>query len=75
MLVATARLPLVRIACADIDGQEALTEPEEPVGVPREELDHAGVVRMTNLDDGSVVMLRQDGDGSLGLRSYECAAL
>ena len=75
LLVATARLPLVRIACADIDGQEALTEPDEPVGVPREELDHAGVVRMTNLDDGSVVMLRQDGDGAVSLRSYECAAL
>lgn len=75
LLVATARLPLVRIACADIDGQEALTEPEEPVGVPRESLDHPGVLRMANLDDGSVVMLQQEGAGPVSLRSYECASL
>ena len=75
LLVATARLPLVRIACADIDGQEALTEPDEPVGVPREELSHPGVQRMANLDAGSVVMLQQDGAGPVSLRSYECAAL
>ncbi len=75
LLVSTARLPLVRIACADIDGQEALTEPDEPVGVPREALDHPGVVRMANLDEGSVVMLQQDGAGPVSLRSYECASL
>ena len=75
LLVATARLPLVRIACSDIDGQEALTEPDEPVGVPRQELSHPGVLRMTNLDDSSVVMLQQDGAGPVSLRSYECAAL
>lgn len=75
LLVATSRLPLLRIACSDIDGQEALTEPDEPVGVPREELSHPGVLRMTNLDDGSVVMLQQNGAGPVSLRSYECAAL
>ena len=75
LLVATARLPLVRIACADIDGQEALTEPDEPVGVPREALDQPGVLRMANLDDGSVVMLQQEGAGPVSLRSYECATL
>ena len=75
LLVATARLPLVRIACADIDGQEALTEPDEPVGVPREELDLSGVLRMASRGDGSVLMLQQDGDGAVALRSYECAAL
>lgn len=75
LLVATARLPLVRIACADIDAQESLTEPAEPVGVPREALDHSGVVRMANLDGGSVLMLQQDGDGPVSLRSHECAAL
>ena len=75
LLVSTARLPLVRIACSDIDGQEALTEPDEPVGVPREELDQPGVLRMANLDEGSVVMLQQDGAGPVSLRSYECASL
>ena len=75
LLVATARLPLVRIACADIDGQESLTEPDEPLGVPREALSHAGVVHMANLDDGAVLMLQQDGDGAVGLHSYECASL
>ena len=75
LLVATARLPLVRIACADIEAQESLTEPDEPLGVPREALSHAGVLRMANLDDGAVLMLQQDGDGSVGLHSYECAAL
>ncbi len=75
LLVSTARLPLVRIACADIDGQEALTEPEEPVGVPREALSHPGVLRMANLDEGSVVMLQQEGADPVSLRSYECASL
>jgi len=75
LLVATSRLPLMRIACADIDGQEALTEPDEPVGVPREALSHPGVLRMANLDEGSVVMLQQEGAGPVSLRSYECASL
>ena len=74
LLVATARLPLVRIARADIEAQEALTEPDEPVGVPREALDHAGVLRMANPGDGSVLMLRRVGDG-VGLHSHECASL
>ena len=63
------------IACADIDSQEALTEPDEPVGVPREALSHPGVLRMANLDDGSVVMLQQDGAGPVSLHTYECASL
>ena len=75
LLVATTRLPLVRIACADIEGQESLTQPKEPVGVPRESLPHSGVLRMANLDATNVLMLQQDGDGNVELHSYECAAL
>ena len=43
--------------------------------MPREALSHAGVLRMANLDDGAVLMLQQDGDGAVGLHSYECASL
>ena len=75
LLVATTRLPLVRIACADIEGQESLTQPQEPVGVPRESLPYSGVLRMANLDATNVLMLQQDGDGNIELHSYECTAL
>lgn len=68
LLVANSRHPLFRMACADIDGQAGLTEPREPVGVPREALPHEGVTRMAVRGE-RVVMLQRDADGQ-HLRSY-----
>ena len=39
----------MKIACRDIDSQVPLTEPREPVGVPRETKDLAGITRLANL--------------------------
>jgi hypothetical protein len=74
LLVSNARHPLFKIACSDIDGQDALTEPREPVGVPREALPHEGVTRMANLNGSHVLMMQRD-EGGIHLRSYSCASL
>jgi hypothetical protein len=75
LLVSNTRHALLKLACSDIDGQEPLTEPREPIGVPREELPQTGVSRMANLNGSHVLMLQQDGDERLHLRSYSCASL
>jgi hypothetical protein len=74
LLVANTRHPLLKLACADIDGQAALTEPKEPVGVPREALPHEGVSRMAARGD-QVLMLQRDAAGDLHLRTYAGAEL
>jgi hypothetical protein len=63
----------LKIKCSDVDAQEALTEPKEPVGVPREELEQRGVSRMAVVD-GRVLMLQRD-DSGLHLHSYSSASL
>ena len=73
LLVSNARYPLIKIACRDIDAQDALTEPSEPVGVPREELPHVGVTHLAAAN-GHVLML-QWTDGNLSLRAYDTATL
>jgi hypothetical protein len=73
ILVSNARRPLVKISCRDIEAQEGLTEPKEPVGVPREEVAQDGVSRMAVVND-QVLMLQRD-DGGLHLRSYGTATL
>jgi hypothetical protein len=73
VLVSNTRHPLVKIECRDIDAQEGLTEPQSPVGVPREELPHKGVGKMAVVD-GQVLMLQRD-DAGLHLRSYSSASL
>lgn len=75
LLVSNARHPLMKIACSDIDRQEALTQPKEPLGVPRVNLPQQGVSRMATLPDGDVLMLQQDEAGNLSLHSYNSAAL
>jgi hypothetical protein len=75
LLVSNTNHPLIKIACRDIDGQESLTTPREPVGVPRQDLPHAGVGLMANLNDTHVVMVQTDDDGAVHLRSYACASL
>ena len=73
--VSNTRHPLFKINCKDIDGQEALTEPSEPVGTPRETLPHVGVSLLANLNGSYVLMMQQDEAGNLNLRSYSSAAL
>ena len=74
LLVSNLRHPLMKIACRDIDQQPPLTQPHEPVGVPREVLPQAGVTRMANLNGTHVLMLQRDA-GGLHLRPYSTASL
>ncbi len=75
LLVSNARHPLMKIAGKDIEQQEPLTQPKEPLGVPRKNLPHQGVSKMANLDAGHVVMMQQDDSGNLHLRSYRASDL
>ena len=75
LLVSNARHPLMKIASTDVDGQEPLTQPREPVGIPRDTLPQEGVGRMANLDDEHVLMMQQDDRGNIHLRSYSNASL
>ena len=75
VLVSTAGLSLMKIACKDIDEQEPLTQPKEPVGVPRQALQHKGVGHMANLNGSHVILLEQDDEGNTDLRSYSIATL
>jgi hypothetical protein len=75
LLVCNTRHPLLKIPAVAIDGQEPLTSPTEPVGVPREELDHAGVRLMANLGADQVLMLQREATGDLALHTYSTASL
>jgi hypothetical protein len=75
LLVSNVRHPLMKIASRDIDQQTPLTEPHQPVGVPRETMPHEGVTRMANLNGSHVLMLQRDADGRLHLRPYATATL
>ena len=75
LLVANSAHGLIKIACRDIDAQEALTEPKEPVGVPRETEDLRGIRRLANLNGSHVLALQADDDGHKHLRSLKTASL
>jgi hypothetical protein len=75
LLVANSAHGLVKIACRDIDGQSPLTEPGEPVGVPREAKDLQGIRRLANLGDSYVLALQSDDAGRQHLRSVKAASL
>jgi hypothetical protein len=75
LLVANTAHGLVKIACRDIDSQPPLTEPREPVGVPRETKDLQGIRRLANLDGGHVLVLQRDDGGRQHLRSLKTASL
>jgi hypothetical protein len=75
LLVSNTRHPLIKIPAAAIAGQQPLVTPAEPVGVPREELGHAGVSLMASLGASQVLMLQRDDAGELGLHSYSTASL
>jgi hypothetical protein len=75
LLVANSSHGLIKIDCADIDRQEGLTEPREPVGVPREKKDLEGIVRLANLNGTHVLALQVDESGAGHLRSLKTASL
>ena len=75
LLVANSAHGLVKIACRDIDSQAPLTEPREPVGVPRETKDLEGIRRLANLGGSHVLALQCDDAGRQHLRSLKTASL
>jgi hypothetical protein len=75
LLVANSTHGLIKIACRDIDGQEGLTEPKEPIGVPREVEDLKGITKLANLNGSFVLALQADRDGRQHLRSLKTASL
>jgi hypothetical protein len=75
LLVANSSHGLVKIACRDIDSQSPLTEPKEPVGVPRETKDLQGIRRLANLGASYVLALQGDDAGRQHLRSLKTASL
>jgi len=75
LLIAHSTHPMMKIACRDIDVQEGLTEPREPRGVPREELDIPGVKKLANLNGEYVLALQRDDAGARHLRSLKTASL
>jgi hypothetical protein len=75
LLVANSAHWLVKIACRDIDSQSPLTEPQRPVGVPRETKDLQGIRRLANLGDHYVLALQSDEAGRQHLRSLKTASL
>jgi hypothetical protein len=74
LLIANTSHGLIKIACRDIDTQAPLTEPAEPVGVPRETEDLQGITRLANLNGGYVLALQSEG-GHQHLRSLKTASL
>jgi hypothetical protein len=75
LLICHSSHPLTKIACADVDAQGGLTDPQEPVGVPREQLDIPGVRRLASLNGDFVLALVRDDNGSRHLRSLKTASL
>jgi hypothetical protein len=75
LLVANSAHGLVKIHCRDIDAQEPLTAPTEPVGVPRERSELRGITRLANLNGSYVLALQADAGGRQHLRSLKPAGL
>jgi len=73
LMVSNLRHPLMKLRAADIDVQEPLTEPQEPVGVPRETLPHEGVGHLAVA--GERMLMLQTSDDALHLRSQDLATL
>ena len=63
LLIANSAHGLVKIDCRDIDGQSPLTEPKEPIGVPRQTKDLQGIRRLANLNGSHVLVLQADDAG------------
>ena len=74
LLVAHSRHPLMKIACADIDAQDALTEPHQPDGVARETVDVPGVKKLANFGD-HVLALQRAESGARSLHTLKTSSL
>jgi hypothetical protein len=74
LLVSGTRHPLLKIPAAAVADQVPLTEKLEPVGLPREALDHPGVTWMANLDRSNVVVIQHVGPDT-HLRTLQAASL
>jgi hypothetical protein len=75
LLISHSTHPLMKVACRDIDTQQALTEPKEPYGVPHHDLDIPGVSRLANFNGDYVLVVQQDESGTRHLRSLKTASL
>ncbi|HTX27616.1 MAG TPA: hypothetical protein VME19_11415 [Streptosporangiaceae bacterium] len=75
LLVANTSHGLLKIACRDIDSQAPLTTPHEPLGVPRETKDLAGIARLAALNGSHVLALQVDEEGRRHLRSLKTDSL
>jgi hypothetical protein len=75
VLVANSAHGLIKIDRRDIDDQAPLTEPTEPVGVPRTTTDVRGITRLGNLGEGFVLALQSEDDGRQHLRSFATSSL
>jgi hypothetical protein len=75
LLISHTAYPPMKIACADIAGQEPLTEPKEPVGVSRTLEDLSGVTLLATLDEAHVLAVQADDAGTRALRSLKTASL
>ncbi len=74
LLVANSSHGLLKLAARDIDAQSPLTEPTEPIGVPRTLADLPGVTRLANLGREHVLLLQTDDEGRRHLRSMATTA-
>ncbi len=74
LLVSGTRHPLLKIPAAAVADQQPLTEKLEPIGVPREALNHPGVTLMASLNRTSVVVIQQEGSDT-HLRTLQAAQL
>ena len=86
LLISNANHPLTKISCQNIDTQDSLTVPDRSLdddrdgplsslsGVPRTELPHPGVRKLANMNGDSVLMYQED-DSGMHLRSYETSQL
>lgn len=75
VLVSNSRHPLLKFAAADLDRQDALVAPREPVGPERATLPQEGVSRMANWNGSHVLMLQRNPSGAIDLRAYSTATL
>jgi hypothetical protein len=74
LLISHTFYPLTKIDSATIGMQEPLTQPQEPVGIPREASDLAGISLMANLDDAWILAVQTDDNGR-HLRSLKVDSL
>jgi hypothetical protein len=75
LLISNTARGLLKIAASDVDRQEALTEPREPVGVPRTQERLQGISFLANLGKDHVLALQTDDDRHQHLRSFATASL